>query len=85
MSDSNADDITVTASKSQNKELYGNHSTPSSQDPPEDKTSAVIALMRGKPKDGCHRRRSNKYCKWTLVRILLDSGSDKALVFVSKD
>jgi hypothetical protein len=41
--------------------------------------------MRGKPKDGYHQCRSNKNYKWTLVRVLLDSGSDRDLVIVSKD
>jgi hypothetical protein len=40
--------------------------------------------MRGKPKDGYHRHRSSKYYKPTLVRVLLDGGSDGELVFVSK-
>jgi hypothetical protein len=41
--------------------------------------------MRGKSIDGHHRQFSNKHYKQTLVRILLDSGSDGNLVFVSKD
>jgi hypothetical protein len=41
--------------------------------------------MRGKPKDGYHRRHSNKHYKQKLVRVLLDSGSDGDLVFVNKD
>jgi hypothetical protein len=41
--------------------------------------------MKGKPKDGCHRRRSNKHYKQKLVRVLLDSGSDSNPIFVSKD
>ncbi len=49
------------------------------------KTTAVIAVMRGKPKDGYHCRRSNKHYTWTLVLVLLDNGSDGDLVFVSKD
>ncbi len=46
---------------------------------------AVIAVMRCKPKDSYHHHHSNKHYKWTLVRVLLDSGSDEDLVFVSKD
>ena len=49
------------------------------------KTTAVKAVLRGKPKDGYHRHRINKHYKRTLVRVLLDSGSDGDLVFVSKD
>jgi hypothetical protein len=41
--------------------------------------------MRGKPTDGYHHHHSNKHYKWTLVQVLLDSGSDENLVFVSKD
>ncbi len=48
MSVSNADDITVTSSN-QNKELHVNYSTPTSKDPPEGKTTAVIAVMSVKP------------------------------------
>ncbi len=41
--------------------------------------------MRGKPKDGYHQHHSNKHYKWKLVRVLLDSGSDSSLIFMSKD
>ncbi len=41
--------------------------------------------MRGKPKDGCHRHRSNKHYKQKLVWVLLYSASDGDLVFVNKD
>jgi hypothetical protein len=41
--------------------------------------------MRGKPKNGHHRQRSNKYYKQKLVRVLLDSGSDGDLAFIDKD
>jgi hypothetical protein len=40
--------------------------------------------MRGNSKDGCHHRRSNKHYKQKLVWVLLDSGFDGDLVFVSK-
>ncbi len=63
---SNADDITVTSS-SQNEKVHINYSTPTEKDPPEGKTTAVIAVMRGKPKDGYHCHCSNKHYKWTLV------------------
>jgi hypothetical protein len=49
------------------------------------KTTAVIAVMRAKPKDGYHCHCSNKHYKWALVQVLLDSGSDRELVFVRKD
>jgi hypothetical protein len=41
--------------------------------------------MKGKPKDGYHPHSSNKHYKQKLVQVLLGSGSDGELVFVSKD
>ncbi len=81
---SNADDVML-SSPNQNKGIYVNYSTPPTKDPPEGKTTAVIAVMRGKPKDGYHRNHSNKNYNQKLVRVLLDSGSDGDLVFVNKD
>jgi hypothetical protein len=81
---SNACDVMMMSS-SQNEGLHVNYSTPTNKDPPEDKTTAIIAVMRGKTKDGYHRNRSNKHYKQKLVQVLLDSGSDSNLVFVSKD
>jgi hypothetical protein len=83
-SGSDADDIMMMSS-SQNKELLNNNSILPKKDPPEGKTTAIIAVMRGKPKDGYHQHHSNKYYKQTFVRVLLDSGSDSDLVFVNKD
>ncbi len=57
-----ADDVMMTSSR-QNKGIHGINSTPTTRDPPEGKTMAVIAVMRGKPKDGCHHCRSNKHYK----------------------
>jgi hypothetical protein len=84
MSFSNAGDVMMTSS-SQNKGLHVNYSSPINKEPPEGKTNAVIALMRGKPKDGYQRCCSNKHYKQKLVLVLLDSGSDGNLVFVSND
>jgi hypothetical protein len=81
---SNADDIMMTSS-SQNEELDNNHSILPKKDPPEGKTTAIIAMMRGKPKDGYHRHHSNKHYEQKLVQILLGSGSDSNLVFINKD
>jgi hypothetical protein len=75
----------MVTSSSQNKVIHVNYITPTSNDPPEGKTTAVIAVMRGRPKDGCHRCRSNKHYRQKLVWVLLDSGFDANLVFVSKD
>jgi hypothetical protein len=81
---SNADDVMMMSS-SQNKELLNNHSILPKKDPPDGKTTAIIAMMRGRPKDGYHCHCSNKHYKQKLVRVLLDSGSDSNLVFVNKD
>ncbi len=81
---SNADDVMLTLS-SQIKDVHNNYSTPTTSNPPEGKTTAVIAVMRGNPKDGYTRQHSNKHCKQRIVRGLLDSGSDGNLIFVSKD
>ncbi len=81
---SNADDVTMTSS-SQSKEVHDNYSTCTTSNPPEGKTTAVIAVMRGKPKDGYTHQHSNKCCKQRIMRVLLDSSSDGDLIFVSKD
>ncbi len=55
------------------------------KDPPEDKTTAIVAVMRGRFKHDHHRQRSNKHYKRKLVWNLLDSGSDGGLIFIDKD
>jgi hypothetical protein len=72
-------------SPSQSEDVHDSYSTPTTQIPPEGKTTAVVAVMRGKPKDDYHHHRSNKHSKQKLVRVLLDSDSDGDIVFVSKD
>ncbi len=68
------------------KEKHVNNSISLKQNPPEEgKTTAIVAVMRGKPKIGYHRQSSNKHYKKKLVQVLLDSGSDGDLVFVDKD
>jgi hypothetical protein len=81
---SNADDVMLT-SPSQSKEEHVNHSTPTASNPSEGKTTAVITVMRGNPKDGYTRQRSNKHWKQKIVWVLLESGSDSNLIFVNKD
>jgi hypothetical protein len=81
---SDADDIMLTF-PSQSKDVHDNNSTPTASNPPEGKTTAVIAMTRGNPKDGYTCLCSNKHCKQRIVRVLLDSGSDGDLIFVSKD
>jgi hypothetical protein len=41
--------------------------------------------MRGRPKHGHHRQRTNKHYKQKLVQVLLDSGSDGDIIFLDKD
>jgi hypothetical protein len=81
---SNADDVML-MSPSQSKELHVNHSTPTASDPSEGSTTAVVAVMRGNPKDGYTCQCSNKHCKQKILWILLDSGSNGDLIFVNKD
>ncbi len=71
-------------SPSQSEDVHNNNSTPTTSNSLEGKTTAVIAVMRGNPKDGYTRLRSNKHCKQRMVQVLLDSDSDGDLVFVSK-
>jgi len=84
MSVSDGDDVSMTSS-TQNESNKVNHSTLVEGDPPEGKTTAIVAVMRGNSKHGYHRHRSNKHYKKQIVRVLLDSGSDGDLVFVNKD
>jgi hypothetical protein len=81
---SNDEDIMLT-SPSKSKDVHDNNSTPITPNPPEVKPTAVIAVMRGNPKDGYTHLRSNKHCEQRIVWILLDSGSDGNLIFVNKD
>jgi hypothetical protein len=81
---SNADDI-ILMSPSQSEDVHHNKSTPTASNPPEGRTTAVIAVMRGHPKDGDTRQLSNKHCKQRMVLVLLDSGYDGDLIFVNKD
>jgi hypothetical protein len=67
-------DVMLTSS-SQNKEVHDNYSTPTTKDPPEGKTMAVIAVMRGKPKDGCHCHRTGlilcgTVSYWTMPKTI---------------
>ncbi len=72
-------------SPSQKEETVNTNSILPNKDPPEGKTTAIVAVMRGRPKHGHHRQRSSKHYKQKLVQALLDSGSDDNLVFVNKD
>ncbi len=72
-------------SSSKKEKILKKDSILPNKDPPEGRTTAIVAVMRGRPKHGHHRQCSNKHYKQKLVRVLLDSGSDGNLVFVDKD
>jgi hypothetical protein len=79
-----ADDVML-MSPSQSEEIHDNNSTPTTSNPSEGKTTAVIAVMRGNPKYGYTCLCSNKHCKKRIVQVLLDSGSNSDLIFVSNN
>ncbi len=81
---SEAGDAMMTSSDQKGKLLKKMNFTPN-KDPPEGKTTAIVAVVRGRPKHGHHRQRSNKHYTRKLVRVLLDSGSDGDLIFIDKD
>ncbi len=72
-------------SSSQKERTLKKNSILPNKDPPEGRTTAGVAVMRGQPRHGNYRQRSNKHYKKILVLVLLDSGSDGNLVFVDKD
>ncbi len=81
---SKAGDVMMTSSSQKGKLLRKNSITPN-KDPPEGRTTAIVAVMRGRPKHSHYRQCSNKHYNQKLVLVLLDSGSDDDLVFVDKD
>jgi hypothetical protein len=81
---SKAGDVMMTSSSQKGGILKTNSILPK-KDSPEGKTTAIVAVMRGRPKHGHHHQCSNKHYKQKLVQVLLDSGSDNDLVFVDKD
>ncbi len=81
---SKAGDVMMASSSQKGKILKKNSIIPN-KDPPEGRTTAIVAVMKGRPKHSHHRQCSNKHYKQKLVHVLLDSGSDSDLVFVDKD
>jgi hypothetical protein len=63
---SNADDVMLTSPR-KSKGVHVNHSTLTASNPSEGRTTAVIAVMRGDPKDGYTHQCSNKNCKQKKV------------------
>ncbi len=53
-------DIMMTSSDQEGKLLKKKSVTPN-KDPPECRTTAIVAVMRGRPKHSNHRQRSNKH------------------------
>ncbi len=81
---SKAGDVMMTSS-SQKEGILKKNSILPKKDPPEGKTTAIVAVMRSKPRHGHHRQCSNKHYTQKIVPVLLDSGSDSDLVFADKD
>ncbi len=81
---SKAGDVMMTSSSQKEKILKKKGIIPN-KDPPEGRTTTIVAVMRGRPKHSLHRQHSNKHYKQKLVHVLLDSGSDADLIFVDKD
>ncbi len=81
---SEAGDVMMTTSSQKGKLLKKNSITPN-KDPPEGKITAIVAVMRRRPKHSHHCQRSNKHYTQNLVWVLLDSGSNGDLIFVDKD
>jgi hypothetical protein len=84
MSVSEASDLMMMSS-SKTKGIFKEKSTLLNKNPPEGKTAAIVAVMRGRPKHSHHPQSSNKHYMQKLVRVLLDSGSDSELVLVNKN
>jgi hypothetical protein len=59
---SKAGDVMMTSSDQTGKLLKKKNVTPN-KDPPEGKTTAIVAVMRGRLKHSHHRQRSNKHYK----------------------
>ena len=57
---SKAGDIMMMSSSQKGKILNKNSIIPN-KDPPEGRTTAIVAVMRGRPKHSHHRHRSNKH------------------------
>ncbi len=72
-------------SSSQKEGILKKNSILPKKDPPEGKTTAIVAVVRGRPNHGHHRQCSNKHYKQKLLRVLLDSGSNGNLIFIDKD
>ncbi len=61
-SGSKAGDV-MTTSSSQKGKIHKKNSILHNKDPPEGRTTAIVAVMRGRPMHGHHCQRSNKHYK----------------------
>jgi hypothetical protein len=59
----------MTTSSTQNKSNKVNYSTLIKGNPPEGKTTAVVAVMRGNSKHGYHHHHSNKHYKKKMEKL----------------
>ncbi len=66
---SNAGEVMMMSSSQKGKLLKENSITPN-KDSPEGRTTAIVAVMRGRPKHSHHCQCSNKHYKQKLVRVL---------------
>ncbi len=63
---SKAGDVMMMSS-SQKEEILTTNSILPNKDPPEGKTKAIVAVMRGRPKHSHHHQHSSKHYKQKLV------------------
>ncbi len=59
---SKAGDVMMTSSSQKGKILKKNNILPN-KDPPEGRTTTIVAVMRGRPKHGHHHQHSSKHYK----------------------
>jgi hypothetical protein len=69
----------MTSSSQKGKLLKKNSITPN-KDPPEERTTAIVAVMRGRSKHGHHCQHSNKHYKQKLVYKPMLLPSSKRLI-----
>jgi hypothetical protein len=77
--------VVMMTSSDQTGKLFKKKNVTPNKDPPEGKSTAIVAVMRGRPKHSHHCQCSNKHYKQKIVRVLLESDSDGDLIFVDKD
>ncbi len=81
---SRAGDVMMTSS-SQKDKLHKKNSITPNKDPPEGRITAIVAVMRGRPKHSHTANAVTSTIHKKLVWVQLDSGSDGDLIFIDKD